>query len=100
MEGCPGKSPTPSSPADWSTRTPETPGMGTSRASRAGLFSAHRFRAKPVPDSIGEYLIIKEIPECLEEAKRLLSKGPDAVCQLRYVFNFTESFGNFVFVQK
>jgi hypothetical protein len=57
-------------------------------------------KSKPVPNSIGEYFIVKDTPECLEEAKRLLNKGPDAVCQLHYLFNFTEFFSNLVFPQK
>ena len=43
--------------------------------------------SKSEPDSIGDYFIIKDIPERLEEVKRLLSKGPDSVYQLCDLFN-------------
>jgi hypothetical protein len=39
--------------------------------------------SKPEPDSIGDYFIVKDTPECLAEVKRLLSKGSDSVCHLR-----------------
>jgi hypothetical protein len=39
--------------------------------------------SKPEPDSIGDYFIVKDTPECLTEVKRLLSKASDSVCQLR-----------------
>ena len=56
--------------------------------------------SKPESDSIGDYFIVKDTPECLEEVKRLLSKGPDSVCQLWDLFNFTECSNNLVLEQK
>jgi hypothetical protein len=44
-------------------------------------------KLKADPDSIGEYFIVKNTSECLEEAKRLLNKGPDSIYQLRDLFN-------------
>lgn len=38
-------------------------------------------KIKPNYDSIGEYFIVKNTSECLEEAKRLLGKGADLVYQ-------------------
>ena len=51
---------------------------------------------KPDPDSIGEYFIVKNMPECLAEAERLLGKGSDSVCQLYGLINFIEFFNNLV----
>lgn len=37
------------------------------------------FTSKSDPDSIGEYFIVKNTPECLAEAERLRTKGSDSV---------------------
>jgi hypothetical protein len=55
---------------------------------------------KPDPDSIGEYFIVKNTPESLAEAKRLLTKGSDSVRQLYDLFNFIELFNDLVLGQK
>ena len=52
--------------------------------------------SKPESDSIGDYFIVKNTPECLEEVKQLLSKGPDSVYQLHDLIDFTEYFNNLV----
>ena len=54
------------------------------------------FSLKPDSDSIGEYFIVKNTPESSAEAKRLLTKGADSVCQLYDLFKFIELFNDLV----
>ena len=55
--------------------------------------------SNPTPESVGKYFIVKDTPESLEEAKRLLSKGA-SVYHFYYSVNCTDSLYNLVFLQK
>ena len=56
------------------------------------------FESNSTPESVGEYFIVKNTPESLEKAKRLLSKKA-SVCKFHYSFNCISSLYNLVFLQ-